>query len=118
MTRMWMVDPEILCNQHLLGEHKEVHQANGTLKKKMKITGFIRSNCIEPMAIQSRHDDLANELIKRKMNHKSPLEAVDICYLSDEEQKSRIDIDENMCELIRRCSKCRKKAEEKSYCKF
>jgi len=109
VTRMWMVEPEVLCNQHLLGEHKEVHQANGTLKKEMSITGYIKNNCIEPKSIQSRHDVLAGELIRRKMNHKSPLEAVSISYLSKGEQKSKINVDWNLHELMQRCPKCKER---------
>ena len=31
--RMWMVDPQIMCRQHLLGEHTEMHMFVGTLKR-------------------------------------------------------------------------------------
>jgi len=99
-----------LCHQHLLGEHKEVHQANGTLKKKMGITGYIKNNCIEPKSIQSRHDVLADELIRRKMNHKSPLfKVADISYLPKDQQISKINIEQNIHELIKRCPKCKEK---------
>ena len=32
---MWMVNPKILCKNHILGEHKELHQCVGILNKKI-----------------------------------------------------------------------------------
>ena len=47
MTRMWMVPPVILCRQHLLGCHKEIHFLLGHLAKQKSITGWIKHDCIE-----------------------------------------------------------------------
>jgi len=31
--RMWMVDPRLLCNQHLIGEHGEIHKFLPSFRK-------------------------------------------------------------------------------------
>ena len=31
--RMWNVDPKLMCNKHLLGEHVEMHMFFGTIQK-------------------------------------------------------------------------------------
>ncbi len=31
MTRMWGIDPRWLCDQHLIGDHAEMHQVVGTI---------------------------------------------------------------------------------------
>lgn len=31
--RMWMVPPELMCRQHLLGEHVELHMFVGAINK-------------------------------------------------------------------------------------
>lgn len=32
MTRMWGVDPSLLCDPYLLGEHTEMYQVAGTVE--------------------------------------------------------------------------------------
>ena len=46
--RMWMVDPRGMCNKHLVGEHLELHMFVESLRKKMNLGGYFRSNCLEP----------------------------------------------------------------------
>jgi len=71
--RMWMVNPKILCQKHLFGEHVELHMFIGTLKRKISISGYIENNLLEILSIEQRHSELLTEIIDRKYNHKSPL---------------------------------------------
>ena len=72
--RMWMIEPKRLCNKHLLGEHGELHKFIPSFTKKHRIDNRVSPVVqIELTSYQSRHDELANEMIDRGMNHKSPL---------------------------------------------
>lgn len=46
--RMWMLPPQLLCRQHLLGEHKELHMLYGTLKRGRSIASFLEKRIIDP----------------------------------------------------------------------
>ena len=119
MTRMWMIPLEFLCRQHLLGEHKEIHQLLGTLKKQHNIQGYIKNNCIEITSIKKRHDELVLEMKKRGYNHKSPIaytqqEILDnfTKHLTKDQIEYIIDIDSSFDDLMCRCEKCRKNVED------
>jgi len=110
--RMWMVDPERMCNQHLLGEHNEIHMFIGSLTKKKKLDGFLIKGLLEPNSIKSRHEELLKEMIKRGFNHHSPIVDVpDISYLEDLVNVT-VNPVESYKELLRRCEKCRLRLKE------
>ena len=98
--RMWNVNPKILCNSHMLGEHVEMHFFLGWIKKGKSIKGFIEKGLVEVHNIKKRHDELAEEMIKRGMNHKSPMEDYNF------ETAGYVNIQENLKELKKRCNKC------------
>jgi hypothetical protein len=104
---MWQCDPKILCTQHLLGEHGEIHKHRWTFEKKHKKDRYIINNCIEPKDMKNRHDLLAEELKNRGMNHKSPFEMPDISYLPEAQREYTIDRAAALKELFARCEKCR-----------
>ena len=119
MTRMWMIEPSCLCNQHLLGEHIKAHMINGMLKKKMNISGYIKNDCIEPESIISRHKQLSDEMLKRKMNHKSLLNrSYSISYLPKAEQKYKVNQDHSLWELMQRCPNCKKRITDYLFNKY
>ena len=101
MTRMWMVDPRMMCRQHLLGEHFETHVIATNIGRGRGIAGFVRNNEIEPHSVQSRHDELAAEIERRGMNHHSPLD-----FSTDLYPDFRIDRDASLRLLRARCSRC------------
>jgi len=108
--RMWMVDPGLLCKKHLLGEHVECHMLDGSLRRRRSIAGFLDRGLLEPSQLQARHDALADEMVRRGMQHASPLDAEpwrpeehpDVC-----EQDQYVDDVVSLRELSRRCSDCR-----------
>ena len=82
--RMWMIDPRLLCNKHLLGEHFEIHLHRHNFVKGHSIRGRTFPVVqIEPISMQKRHDALAKEMLKRNMNHKSPYIQPDLYILSE-----------------------------------
>lgn len=107
--RMWMCDPKIMCRQHLLGEHNECHMFLGTLRKKISINGYIQNDLLEPLSLKSRHDELAEEAIRRGYNHTSPLDFSDEVifeHLTDIQISHKIDKDNSLLLLVTRCNQC------------
>lgn len=102
---MWGIDPALLCDQHLLGEHAELHQEVGTLRNHPHGEAIVRGHAergqVETATIQARHDELADELERRGLNHDSPLEYADTLDLGD------LDPERNRRELAERCADCR-----------
>jgi hypothetical protein len=111
---MWMVSPDIMCDQHLLGEHVELHMIAGAMRKKTSIDGYVALGLIEPSSIGLRHARLVEEMNKRGMDHKSTLGEVDTSYLPEGHYLARVDSVRSLLELIIRCERCRKKVEEKT----
>ncbi|MEA2015483.1 MAG: pyrimidine dimer DNA glycosylase/endonuclease V [Actinomycetota bacterium] len=101
---MWGVDPKILCNKHLLGEHLEMHMFAGCIKKKISLKGYCNNKLVRMDLLKKRHYILADEMISRGMKHNSPMPEID--YLSL--KYGEIDIKANLDELISRCPACRK----------
>jgi hypothetical protein len=106
--RMWMVDPQIMCDQHLLGEHVELHMLVGTLVRKRSVAGFVANRLIEVHNVRKRHAALVKEMARRGMNHQSPLPEFRARRLG------KVDIDENQTELARRCLQCKSRQCKKS----
>jgi hypothetical protein len=109
--RMWMVDPKILCNQHLLGEHGEIHKHRHVFVKGWKITKRVISNNvqIEPKSMASRHDELVQEMLLRwpkENGHASPYEQPDLSLYTEYEKSVVVDVDMALKDLLNRCDKC------------
>lgn len=103
--RMWMIDPELMCDKHLLGEHVETHMICGCLEKGKNIDGFLKKGLVNPFQVHDRHNHLVEEMVKRCFMHLSPLKYPQYDIFVD------IDADANLKELARRCPKCRERIE-------
>lgn len=101
--RMWNVPTEIMCRNHLLGEHLEMHMFVGAIKRKMNIQGFIENNLVDTSLLKKRHTQLIKEFKARGYNHKSKLLPFSI------RKMGKVHIEDNIKELARRCKECRKK---------
>ena len=108
--RMWMVDPRLMCDQHLLGEHVETHMFVGTIQKGISVRGYLEGGFLEPQKLWERHDVLAREMERRGMRHKSPLTRCDVSDLGDH----KVDASASLLELTRRCASCRARARDQS----
>lgn len=107
--RMWMVDPKIMCRQHLLGEHLEIHMFVGTLKNNTSVEGYKKKNLLEIKSLGSRHEELVNEMKRRYFNHNSPLDLSGIT--TDDE--TTIDSTKSLQDLLSRCSRCKQRYERR-----
>jgi len=105
---MWMIDPRILCDKHLLGEHVEIHKLIGCLKKSRSIQGYLKNGLIEPSQIIDRHDRLAWEMRKRWFNHESPAKLARIPRELMDMPKI-VDMDKSLQDLLERCPRCRER---------
>ncbi|MDY6774172.1 MAG: pyrimidine dimer DNA glycosylase/endonuclease V [Candidatus Nanohaloarchaea archaeon] len=105
MTRMWLVDPELLCDRHLLGEHNELHKLQGHIEKGniAVVRGHAEKGQVDTSKIEERHDELAEEMERRGFDHQSPLD------YEDELEVGSIDVEENRKELEERCEECRER---------
>ncbi len=100
-----MISPHLLCNQHLLGEHGELHKFRPSFVKQHSIAG--RLGQIEPRSMQSRHDELAEEMLRRGMNHRSPYEQPSLDYLPAVDRDGRVNLQQSVTDLCTRCPACR-----------
>ncbi len=103
--RMWMVAPCLMCRQHLLGEHRELHALAGSLRAGRSIAGHISRGQLEPQNIKARHDAIVTEMVRRGYKHLTPLNDIENAPWGS------VDRDRNIVELSRRCAKCRERIE-------
>ena len=108
--RLWMINPQLLCNQHLLGEHSEIHKHRHIFVKHYSISGRIFPIVqIEPTSMEIRHNELVIEMQKRGFHHNSSYVQPDISYLPIEQQNAKVDLEYNLKDLYNRCEKCRER---------
>lgn len=113
--RMWMVNPKVMCREHLLGEYRELFTFLGTLRKKKRVDGYIRNDLLEPLALLARYHVLRDEMLRRGYRPRKVFTFVmsDLDYLSEEHRNHRIDRSRSFCALVDRCPTCRRNAELK-----
>ena len=108
--RMWGIDPKLLCRNHLLGEHNEIHKHRHNFVKKHNITKRINPVVqIEPENMKKRHDEISEEMTNRGYNHKSPYEQPNLSHLKPEERYAKIDLNISIIDLTQRCTECTKR---------
>lgn len=101
--RIWDIEPQRLCRQHLLGEHRELHGLWNILTKHGGQGGY--SSHPETVrwvgrqaALLARHNALADEIERRGYEHNSDLDSwlargtteVQDQFLSSQEEQLQI----------------------------
>lgn len=107
--RMWMIDPKLLCNRHLLGEHGEIHKHMPSFRKGHNVSGRFKPIVqIQLNAIEMRHDELASEMLSRGMKHQSPLiDVPDLRKTYPNYFDFEVDLEQSKQDLCSRCLKCK-----------
>ena len=106
--RMWMISPDKLCKQHLLGEHNELHKHKSSFDRRHSMAGRVSPIVlIEPTAMFSRHAALVSEMLKRGYKHNSPYIMPDISYLPYSVRCAKVNLQKSIFDLRCRCRKCR-----------
>lgn len=112
--RMWMVEPKIMCRQHLIGEYRELFTILSIFRRGISIKGYIDNDLIEPTALLTRYNELKEEMLERgykpvkefkfsvNLFDKFPTEYVN--HIIDKDYSKKI--------LVSRCLECAKNAEE------
>ena len=107
--RMWNLNPKVLCQKHLLGEHNEIHKAVGNLNHSGKwAKALIQKGFLEPQNFIKRHDELVKEMLRRGYKHNSPLE-----FNNSENLKGCVDVEKSLKDLLSRCQECKKRYYQK-----
>ena len=101
--RMWNVETGLLCRNHLLGEHLEVHLFVGSILKDKSLNGYLNKGLLEVHNLTKRHNEIVKELKKRGYKHNSKLPKFKSF------KAGNINIEENVKELCFRCVKCRER---------
>jgi hypothetical protein len=99
--RMWNVHPKLMCRQHLLGEHLEMHMFQEHVRHNRSLIGYVKNGLVEVHNIRKRHDILAEELLRRGYNHHSPM------YPAPFYEAGEVSVLNSLHELQRRCTECK-----------
>ena len=99
---MWGVDPKLLCDKHLRGEHLEMHMFVGSIRKKIHLGGYVEKGFIDTSKLRERHDKLAQEMKARGFAHRSELPEFHL-----DKHMGSVDTYQSLQELMRRCPECR-----------
>jgi hypothetical protein len=68
-----MLPPALLCRNHLLGEHKELHMLAGSIARNKSILGWLMKEQVFPWLVVPRHKEIKKEMRFRGYNHYSEL---------------------------------------------
>lgn len=99
--RIWDVAPDILCRNHLLGEHRELHGLWNILTRDLRgYRGHPETRRWEGKlaALHCRHEALVAEMDRRGYRHASPLDR-DLATGSDV-QDAYVDPPERQREIL------------------
>jgi hypothetical protein len=100
---MWKIPPHLMCRQHLLGEHVEMHMFRSNLVRGRSLAGYLAKGLVEIHNLKTRHDELAAEMKARGYSHQSPFQKLQL------PKAGRVNTRANFKELERRCPECRKR---------
>jgi hypothetical protein len=103
--RMWMVNPKIMCRNHLLGEHAEIHLFVWNIDRNRSVKGYLDKGLLETHNLYNRHAELAQELRRRGYQHNSELGA----KWKLAKKAGSIDKKKSLKELVHRCVKCKER---------
>ena len=102
-----MVDPRIMCRQHLLGEHVEIHMFVGAINHGKSVKGHLEKGQLEVQSLYARHEELVDEMKRRGYKHCSD---VDEKWRSAKKLGS-IDRKKSLEELLKRCPRCKNRSQ-------
>lgn len=107
--RMWGVNPFLLCDKHLIGEHGEIHKFIPTFAAHKGVhKRFYPVVQIQFKGYKERHDLLVDEMLRRGFNHFSPLVNVpDFENIYPEYYHLEVDQENSIRDLKLRCSICK-----------
>jgi len=103
-----MANPRVMCRQHLLGEHAEIHMFIGAISRGKSVKGYLQNGLLEVHNLYDRHEELVEEMKRRGYMHCSDLDE----KWRFAEKRGVIDRKKSFNELVRRCSRCKYRCSE------
>lgn len=115
--RMWMINPNLMCSQHIVGEHRELHALKGSLertkpeydnseKHKKNLTTLAKDGLIELKSLKKRHE----KLVKHLKNHNTPIGKIPTLEnLPKKVAEAEVDKEKAIQDLIDRPEACNPK---------
>lgn len=98
-----MVEPKLMCDRHLYGEHYELHMLAGALIKRRSIRGYLDKGLLEPQNIFHRHSSLSLEMARRKGTAYSRLPLLLVTFHIPYGHVDRL---QSVADLVARCPEC------------
>ncbi len=100
--RIWDLPPDVLCREHLLGEHRELHAIWSILTEDK--SGYNRHPEVcrwrgKRNALFQRHEQQVEEMKNRGYNHNSPLDTASAT--GKETQEEFVDLPEEQESILR-----------------
>ncbi len=100
--RIWDINTNVLCRQHLLGEHRELHAIWSIITQNKK--GYTNHPETKRWkgklkALYNRHEEIVKEMEKRGFIHNSPLEK--ILATGKDKQNVYIDTIEDQMKILK-----------------
>jgi len=102
--RVWDLPPEMLCRNHLLGEHSELHGI-WTILTQGRQGGYANHPEVlrwkgKLRALFLKHEEIVDEMARRGYRHNSPLDA-ELATGADQ-QDTLVDSYEDQVKILRR----------------
>lgn len=104
--RMWNINPKLMCRQHLLGEHLEMHMFSGCLRKNISLNGYVKNGLVDLKNIKNRHNEITKEMIVRGYKPNKEKDKVFLLINNISGDDGKINIKDNLRELSERCRRC------------
>ncbi len=97
-----MLNPNVPCDNHLLGEHVELHMLVGCINKGRNLNNYMKKGLVDLHLIRPRHQVLVKEMEKRGFTHVSVLPDywLQPTFMGSENPKTSLN------DLCKRCLKC------------
>lgn len=103
IMRMWMIDPRLMCDRHLLVEHRGLHTLRHSFVQRHKTSNLILSGYVDHTKLKERHDILALEILSRGLKHDSKFDMPKIAYVKE---VPCVCIEKNLRDLSSLCAEC------------
>ncbi len=106
VMKMWSILPATMCDQHILGEHVDMHVfADWMRHRREEPWHYIKNGMVNVNAVTSRHDVLAEEMVKRSRTHNSP--AITFTIWRFHRTHDELDLIANIAALHALCAACK-----------
>lgn len=103
--RQWNIEPVLMCNKHILAEHRDMHKTRAMQARNADLTRYYEQGLIHPYTWLPRHDHLVIEMGARGLAHHSPVEQV----MGHYPITLHLNVAANRADLYHRCEACAKR---------